>query len=47
LVSTSGQDARDGSGGELPKEWLELGTFGVGWVGAWTPYAREDLIEKM
>ncbi len=32
---------------ELVREYPELSAFGVGWVGAWMPYARENLIEKM
>jgi hypothetical protein len=31
---------------ELLGEYPELSAFGVGWVRAWTPYAREDLLEK-
>jgi len=30
---------------ELLKEWPELGAFGVDWVKAWAPHAREKLIE--
>jgi len=30
---------------ELLKEWPELGAFGVEWVKAWAPHARERLIE--
>jgi hypothetical protein len=30
---------------ELLKEWPELGAFGVEWVRAWAPHARERLIE--
>jgi len=30
---------------ELLKEWPELGGFGVEWVRAWAPHARERLIE--
>jgi hypothetical protein len=32
---------------ELLREYPELSAFGVGWVRAWTPYARESSIEKM
>jgi hypothetical protein len=31
---------------ELLRKYPELSAFGVGWVRAWTPYAREDLLEK-
>jgi len=30
---------------ELPRERPELGAFGVEWVRAWAPHARESLIE--
>ncbi|MFZ8806562.1 MAG: hypothetical protein ACO2PN_00450 [Pyrobaculum sp.] len=30
---------------ELLKEWPELGAFGIDWVRAWAPHARERLIE--
>jgi hypothetical protein len=30
---------------ELLKEWPELGAFGVEWVRAWAPHAREELVE--
>jgi len=30
---------------ELLREWPELGAFGVEWVRAWAPHARERLIE--
>ena len=30
---------------ELLKEWPELGAFGVEWVRAWAPHARERLVE--
>jgi hypothetical protein len=30
---------------ELLKEWPELQTFGVEWVRAWTPHAKEELVE--
>jgi hypothetical protein len=30
---------------ELLREWPELGAFGVEWVRAWTPHARERLVE--
>jgi len=30
---------------ELLKEWPELEAFGVEWVRAWTPHARERLVE--
>ena len=30
---------------ELLREWPELGAFGVEWVRAWAPHAREELVE--
>ena len=30
---------------ELLKEWPELEAFGVEWVRAWAPHARERLVE--
>jgi hypothetical protein len=30
---------------ELLKEWPELGAFGVEWVRAWAPHAKEELVE--
>jgi hypothetical protein len=30
---------------ELLKEWPELQAFGVEWVKAWAPHAREELVE--
>jgi hypothetical protein len=30
---------------ELLKEWPELETFGVEWVRAWAPHAKEELVE--
>jgi hypothetical protein len=30
---------------ELLREWPELGAFGVEWVKAWAPHAKEELVE--
>jgi hypothetical protein len=30
---------------ELLKEWPELGAFGLEWVRAWAPHAKEELVE--
>jgi hypothetical protein len=30
---------------ELLREWPELGAFGVEWIKAWAPHARERLVE--
>jgi hypothetical protein len=30
---------------ELLREWPELGAFGVEWVRAWAPHAKEELVE--
>jgi hypothetical protein len=30
---------------ELLKEWPELSAFGVEWVRAWAPHAKEELVE--
>jgi hypothetical protein len=30
---------------ELLREWPELGAFGLEWVRAWAPHAREELVE--
>ncbi len=30
---------------ELLREWPELGAFGVEWVRAWAPHARQELVE--
>jgi hypothetical protein len=30
---------------ELLKEWPELQAFGVEWVRAWAPHAKEELVE--
>jgi hypothetical protein len=30
---------------ELLREWPELSAFGVEWVKAWAPHAKEELVE--
>jgi len=30
---------------ELLREWPELQAFGVEWVRAWAPHAKEELVE--
>ena len=30
---------------ELLREWPELEAFGLEWVGAWAPHAKQELVE--